>query len=454
MFRGWTVVLNNVFVSGMCLRGRLCVLIGLLALLALVFAKTRPAKARGLAAAKLASGQTVTLEKATFGKTHTYSLAPDWELRLRKALPPFLAGLAGAPPNSSVRTYPADRLLIWLGLPGADTQQGVSSPGWDHFELVDDHGCRFYVGSWGTDRFGGTEIVSLQAEAFPRRTETFHLEIHQSGGNPPVSFVVPYPGPKVHPAKWKAQPLPATRTNGAYALTLAGLAVHRDRKGDFYPAPAFEVLRNGLPDPEWGSRQVVYSDETGNQSHALCPFEPVWKMDVKFFRTVEARFDEGEIWRVRGIPVPGAGQARVVNQERTLNGVSVRLLALAGPGSHSFSNGVLTASAPLRPGWAGEGFTFTSEGNVTRSTLTRTQPFVVCSVRGLKGSQELLLRATDEKGRLFRCEYHGSSGEEYFFAANQATNCLALDLELIPQTALEAQYFVDPRGRILGHKAR
>ena len=429
--------------------------LGALLLLGLVFVKTRPTGSAP--STPLPDGSVVTLEKVTFGKNHVYTLEPEWRSALRARLPGFLSKFLGDPKFTARQTFPKDYLVIWLVRRGPPPVDLSSSPFWDHFETVDEHGCRFPIQSWGNNGGRDFQLTGLYAENFPRRGPSFTLNVYGAGRAPLASFQVPNPVAGPFP-RWRAEELPITRKSGEFELTLADLKAHRSPTGECYAAPRFEVRRNGAPDSEWGRQEVRYSDETGNESYALCPFEPVWKMDVMFYRTIEARFAESEIWRLRGLPVPTPGHLTAINQAHDLNGISIEALVLAGAGSYRFSNRVCVASAPFSEE-TGEGTSsssmITPGGMVNLFSISRKYPVLLCVVQGLKSSQQLLIRATEDNGRVFQCETRGGMGNnEMFFSAPWSTNAAALDLEFIPQTALEAQYLVDPRPRIVNEKAR
>jgi len=77
-------------------------------------------------------------------------------------------------------------------------------------------------------------------------------------------------------------------------------------------APAFEVSEQGKPTKEWEVVQTDLFDSLGNQPSVwpfktpfLCPFEPAWKLRVKFCGKEISGVASNSCWTVRHLKLQG-----------------------------------------------------------------------------------------------------------------------------------------------------
>ena len=81
------------------------------------------------------------------------------------------------------------------------------------------------------------------------------------------------------------------------------------------------------------------TDPLGNLHHLgqLSIREPAWKVRLEVFRQQSSKFPAAETWDLAFLSSPAKDKATALTDTRTINGVTVTLLALAGPGKTSYS---------------------------------------------------------------------------------------------------------------------
>jgi hypothetical protein len=185
------------------------------------------------------------------------------------------------------------------------------------------------------------------------------LRLHQVGRTDPVAaFAVPNPAPGPHPT-WTPQPLPITRRNGDLAVTLTEVTTGvLGSEGEMVSTRAtFRLSQRGRPTDEWEPVESVITDATGNtyngprwsySSHegqaivqvagGLPTSEAAWKLRFGFARTATARFAANEAVTVRHVATPRSKQFIPADRTAMLQGTTIQVLGIAGPGLNDGSS--------------------------------------------------------------------------------------------------------------------
>ncbi len=217
----------------------------------------------------------------------------------------------------------------------------------------------------------GVNIQGFMLDAYPRWDRKMILRIMSQGNNgervSKEQFVVSNPA-RSSAAKWTADPLPDTQSDGDLDVTLNKLTANAPspyyaRSGIPKNDPAgkcvqidFDIQQKGQSVTNWHPMQVETTDATGNHikgwiyndrqysrtgdptayfyQPGLWPDEPAWKLRVEFSRT--SGFSDDEIWAVTNVPVRPGSQQDVWNignsgggkpafAETTVNGIHLKL---------------------------------------------------------------------------------------------------------------------------------
>jgi len=381
----------------------------------------------------LKDATTLTLEKIDYGTKRPFHLDP-WRQRFQWVIDHLPAWLSRILPHVGTSTgawnggdLPApggDALYLWLTR--RDTRSGqYLDTGLHWAEIVDEHGCPFIAAQAGgishnqgpSTRY---DVAWFAFQAFPRRQKQFRLRLYDAPQNLVGEFVVRNPA-RASPALWKPQPLPITRRDGALVFILQSLSMRPDTNGAgsgrLQPppliAPAFEVSEQGKPTKEWEVVQTDLFDSLGNQPSVwpfktpfLCPFEPAWKLRVKFCGKEISGVASNSCWTVRHLKLPSPGSFATLSMTQQVQGLTLRLIGLARAGHTSYSNDVPVRAQPLN-GLEKEDYSETSMaagsgGRIdTKEEIQMPVPHAALLVSGLTEDHRISVHVSDEQGRIF-----------------------------------------------------
>jgi hypothetical protein len=278
-------------------------------------------------------------------------------------------------PTNSVSQTPIARTVTGRGSappPGvAALLSDASAP--FKVSVVDDNGVESRTSSnVRVAPIGSTEgLVGIVLSSYPRRAESVGIRIHWSSPIRPASaasgpsllaeFRLPNRARELSRSAWEPEPLPATcRTNGL-EVTLVKLetgvtvadasrsmgisgglsSTSSDSNRRTYSRAMFAVRENGLTTTKWRISRMVLNDAAGETHHVMIlasqPLnaaevtfpdslwldEPAWKIAVEFTRIGD--FPPEELWCVKGLQVPAAGQSIPLDLATNLHGAEVKL---------------------------------------------------------------------------------------------------------------------------------
>ena len=400
-----------------------------------------------LARVKLPDGTWAQVEGVTFGTNHTFTKGSAILAKLRKHAPGKLKDLL--PVHFSTSTTMGDEmLLLWYNRFDPATGTYVNA-NLDTFRVIDEHGCVLHVNSYGGGGAGpGYSVGSAYIRVFPRRQKTFKVQA-RSSPTTNIQWVVENPF-VTNPPAWKVESTPVTRERDGVQFTLERIRGHFSGRDGWFE-PRFTVMHGETNRTEWYRPRTEFADATGNRdSNRLCPYEPAWKLDVRFYKSHRAPFPEEQIWRITNAVVPPEGQMVALSQTGRIAGIMVKLIALCGAGQFSFSNGVCVASNVPTSNSSGESFSSSySSGPDARveMTFTRNEPSLIVDIDTLPRSDDVLIRFRDSEGRTFPADFRGSANKTYRYDIKVPKGSDAstpFDVEIIPQNPVRLEYVVEP----------
>ncbi len=390
---------------------------------------------------RLADGTVLTVEKISFGKRVPFTLHP-WRERFQRLIDrlparfsdnlPHFNSPNGAWSGGELPNPADDALYIWLTRRESKFGRYVDT-GLSWAQIVDEHRCPFFSAqSGGMNGRQGTagpayEVGWFAFQAFPRRQKRFRLRVYGAQKELVGEFVVTNPQLR-GAAAWKAEPLPVTRHDGDLAFTLKSLSFQSNTiagtgSNEFTPPPViastFEVRELGKPTTDWEAVQMDLSDGSGNRpsrwpfrSPFLCPLEPAWKLQVKFCANTSGRLASNDFWTVPHLALPAPGSFDAFSATRQVQGLTLRLVGLAGAGHTHYSNDVPVRAQPLT-GLEKEDYSETRMATGTglrMDTVDDVQmptPHVALRVSGLIQDRWLSAQMTDAQGKTFFAKVWG-----------------------------------------------
>jgi hypothetical protein len=285
----------------------------------------------------------------------------------------------------------------------------------------------WYDACWGANTLGmpGETVHGWSPQAFPRRSKNLLMRFLATSSTGVwtnyAEFTIPNPAFGTF-TQWLAEPWPATKTNGALAVTLkkfeSGVKFKGRRATGDNKAMArktrweFGFTENGKETDEWRVQKLTIRDATGNKWSpylnfdeqdftwakggtaemfgALWPGEDAWKIDLEAVRT--KGFKDDEIWQTE-MSLPVGGTVAVQTNSWQHDGVTVNLTSLAAPNVE-------------HPGdlkwickWWGE------KQNETYSLG------IVIPIPGLRAYRVIVLGGKDENGHDVTIVSHGSQDD-------------------------------------------
>lgn len=449
------------------MKTRLAIVLGFFALmgLALLFmpaSKTTPRQQR-----TLPDGSIVTLEQVSYGQRHDFYFDNDWFTRFRRGLPRVLQRFAPRGGNKTSTSTGTNGIVFWMSRfdpKGATGGSGYVNIGGGSYVLrvVDDDGCWQQLGGYSSSSSRKGKVVNaFGLDVFPRRQKSFKLIVRDRNAKDPTQVVaefdVPNPGPVSHPV-WKPEPLPQARTNGGLEFVLKGWSRGGyDDRVTYYPD--YETRANGEKRTDWVATGTEYQDASGNNSwQSLCTNEAAWKLETVFRRTEKAPFTPQEIWAVTNLPVLGSNQIIVTNLSGEALGVTMKLFAFGGPGSYTFTNGVLAppgtvlAASFTSTSSSGDGqnsWKRQSVGNMggtgdEQFDLTQVKHFMLVDEGIHDGDLSLLVRGRDDQGHPIEVRQRGYDNRRAIFSLTPKPGAQRMDLEFIMNRGRTVEFLVAP----------
>lgn len=410
-----------------------------IALAAAVFLLSRPRGPRP-GAAVLPDGKQVIVQAVTSGTNHVFVHGSEILGKIQKYIPFTQHWLPSY--YAMTMTTREENFIVWYSVYDPATEKYVSAPV-DTFSVIDEHGCGFQVNQWAGNQVTPSFSVSgAYLRVLPRRQRTFTARV-KFANYPAIDLKITNPLPP-STNEWTPEPRPITRRRNDLAVTLKRVRVD---KGSEHAYADIDIVENGTNRNDWYFPSVSFRDATGNSDYrALCRHERAWKVEVDLYKTAKAPFPESAIWRVLDVIVPKPGEFQKFTNETRMAGLSLRPIALCGPGSFVFSNDVCVSAAPWKDGQGEQSSTQSYSRQDVRHQFASKYPSLLIRADGWRDSAELLIRGQSPEGdhspREFR--FRSSGGDMCRFDLNKQLAGERVHLEFIPQQPARFEFLIQP----------
>jgi hypothetical protein len=407
----------------------------------------------------LPNGSVLTLEAVTYGRQHEFTFdTATWQSRVRQAAPGFLKRFFRGGGMTMTTTEP-NGLVIWVSFLDAVTGQYGNPGSTYNLELVDGHGCTTRISSYGTGGGGkpGFLISHFALENFPRRDRTFKLRVKaRPPGEQKVLAELEISNPARGPFPvWEPQPLPQVRTNGELTIALKNVRLGR---GGGYIIPDTQVTRAGRMAEDWTLNMLGLEDATGNFHYSpLCTNEPAWKLKYRLLRNEHAKFSQAEAWVLTNLAVAATQQVNALSITGAVKGARFEVLAMGGPGTFVFSNGVPVAPGTVVISNANSSYSTSGNegslklqgmsqrgGHAEQIDLTWGTAWLLGRAEDFKKGQEFLLRGRDERGRMFSTTTTSQVRDYHLVSLKVPEGAQRIDLEFIVHEASQVEFLIAP----------
>lgn len=385
----------------------------------------------------LADGRVITLEKVSYGLTHQW--AGGLKERVANWLPYRVGRLIGIRGGGGSISFGKPGMVLWVSCYDPAQRKYVAGS-WGGVEAVDEHGCVFRSGGWGTTGSGDFVAICLNVANHPRRQKEFKVRLLDQNEKAVAEFAVENPGWKATP-EWTPDRLPCTKTNGDLTATLIRVSA---------PAkPEIEIRQNGKPAGDWMVKEVEWEDAGGNESAKLCRYEPAWKARAALFRKPESEFGAEEVWTLKNLKVLGSGETTPLGLSGQAGGMTLQVIAAGGPGRYETSNGVFVSNTPWKEGMT-EGMSTSSgpsangQEYVTVQRFGSASFFVLLKASGWAAHRRLFLRVRDDQGRVTTSDQFNGGNDSYVYRFQVAPDAKVIDVDFIVQTGRQFDFLVKP----------
>lgn len=259
---------------------------------------------------------------------------------------------------------------------------------------------------------------------------------------------------------WTAEPLPCTKSEGDFTVTLKAATI--ERHGTFDPAdptlkqlslkPSLDVAWKGQPITNWRHEWLYAGDPTNNfLGHSpdinLSPHEPVLRVYFNIVKDRDAKFDASEQAAGATIDLPAVEQSVPQTNTATIGGVKLRLRSIGGSGktvnpvpSALVGNnmylihpeGFTAFQEPMRITWGSEAIEIESRF-----------PHLLFEPTGLMRQHRLYILVLDDRGRVVPNEEKFVDQNFRLAVLNPEPDAKSVTLTWTVTTAREFKFFIE-----------
>ena len=417
-------------------------------------------------------GKVLRIEGITWGKSHQldyeYSSSGSWQFWNRRTMP-------------IIHGYDQDQLMVWMSCHDARSGRGIDFDWWSGNVVIDPLGEEIndvmpLFWQFGPHGSGGGSasrpyhanrtayenwVVGSCFSAFHTDQGRFKLHVKNLLGEVVATFELTHPSPPTVQT-WQADELPATKSVGDVSVTLKRLQANFNwhtnygvKQKRWYFSPEATVSVNGQPANDWYAGLLDVTDPLGNSSQyrqLMSWREPAWKVRMVAARNQTSKFTAAETWNPADLPVPAKETAVPLSGSQTIGGVTVTLVAMAGPGNTSYS---IAAAGTARFGnfsssSGGSAFGSSTKieskrnGSTATVTVEANWPHLTLETTGLSALHRLYLLAKDDQGRDVPTQqtYHYGDLQSFFFKTEP--DAKSLTLSVIVHKGHEFEFFIKP----------
>ena len=383
----------------------LVVAVMVMVMVGLIFAVLSQLKEPPSYAATLSDGTIVRLAKVGVGAM-SYDSYPPLKAALAGYVPNRFQSRLGERTRFTFNTQSDELGLLFLFRTPADQPKRDVTQFLSRIEFVESTGFVFKVGVSGSSSFGS--VMLINEGPFPRRDPMLHMRLYEKETDRLLfDLHVPNPGYKPKFDEWAPEPVPATQTVEPLTVTLkngpANIPLEYVRDEDV------EITST---DPRWTNtppkRNFWVTDATGGKAYrlsGLSPFEPAWKLHLRFWRNESAEFSPDEVWRTKLIKLPAALTAERLKLGGVAGGVELSTNYVTSAGEVHDDGTDLTVT----PGSGGNSSSNETRNGKPYTTVDSLLPFFQLSHSTLDEETELIIVVKDQDGRKLTNDRSGST---------------------------------------------
>lgn len=373
---GWK---RNVFLG--TLAGLFCLAAVLVALL--------PATMQ-LPSVTLGDGRILRVAAVTVGTNHVHSTEPELKRFLRRILPAGLAGRLG--PKGIVATREADAsvLVIWLEIPPKKGTKPVRYyPDMGRMKVHTDEGENFESHTLLRREVAGDKLlVPIMVRVYPRRAAAFKFEGEVDGNR----FTLQIPNPDPYDAVVSALPsgIPVTNTTGSVHVVLRSAAFTNFTWGPG-PQMEFEFWEEGVNRTEDFGKWWMASDVTGNRGWRVPTNEPIWMVNVSYFRVSPVPWAKSRVHQFTVTNTFAPLEKVSVDPNTLMGGVALRRVWLGGKGTYTWEEKkIIKVEDPPADGQNKPYHGTFGPNNKSRLEWARAEPWAMVDTPAFDGSKQYL----------------------------------------------------------------
>ncbi len=257
-------------------------------------------------------------------------------------------------------------------------------------------------------------LKCMSDPAFPRRDPILHMRLYEQGTDRQLfDLTVPNPGYQPQVTEWSPETIPITKTVSPLTVTLKrGPA---EFKHQYLADDDIEITST---DPRWiltrPKRHFWSSDATGNLTYVfpgLSPFEPVWKLNIRLWRSSDAEFSADEVLKTQFYPLPSSSRVEKLDLKKTLLGVEVEVPMLAPAGTVQDDGTTISVEKPAHNAATGISMEWGSgKGIGPFRRIHSGLPFIPVIYSVVDEETDLILTIRDQNGTKLSLENGGTYG--------------------------------------------
>lgn len=439
-------------------------------------------RSTGLQQQVMPDGTVLVLEDVTFGKRHEFQFERELQSGTLFSGPSLQIDVAST-------STPDDAIMLWFSRHDAVTGEALDFEWWSHCIALDEHGCAIEDEKPGRDIYyldGGHSgmsgahrpfnptpsgrrcekiIVRSSLKPFRHKAKTFKLQVFDAIGTKVAEFDVPNPNPArgSYPV-WKPEPLPITKKQGDLEVTLTGLAAfeeeYRSSEGPrqrIRLQPQLRIVEDGKPVNQWLFYGPEIEDALGNTSDSSdcrsCLKETAWKLKFKLFVTDPAMIEPSEQWTVSDLKLLAANKSQMLNKSKTIDGVTVELLAIGGPGRSSYTGLIAqhqkhaqndTSTITYGKFKAPLSIHFNPGSGLNTTSIDCPLPHVIARLGRSNQDQRVTMQITDYQQRPVKSRTRNIRGVRIWFLFDLAKETKSFNVHFVVQRARKFEFLVKP----------
>ncbi len=432
----------------------------------------------------MTDGTILRIEKVSFGKSH--------ELEHGSSSGGSWWGLLGGARNSKGMWGTShDRLVVQMSRRHAVTGQSLDFDWWGENVAIDVFGDRVHDSDQVQLFQSGSKVLSNRSSMSSSRRplkadhsqydhwimgsslppfringDTVTIEVKNTSGEIMVKLDLKHPAPPTLPT-WTAEPLPCTKSDGDLGITFKSATIKdsgtRQIRGRIIQSlclnSAIDLTWKGQPTTDWRQEWMQAVDPSGNSPLTVdysSPHEKVLKLNYRFVKHRDAKFDPSEQAAGATIRLPASGKSVPLTDTATLGGTTLHLWFVEGSGktSNPVPSALIGSHGNSSGSYGGVAFQKPSEFKLNTSLGSGTMeiaadfPRLLFEKRGLSARDRLYVHVRDDQGRVVPNEEQDTTLPELqLLFLKPEPDAKSFTLTWTVTTAHEFEFFIEQPSR-------